>query len=179
MYEVKKDFRVVGYEYKNVTVPNSMESVYADGYANFGWEFDGTEPALQGDIAVILKFKRDRRIKNKPELNRLEKEFESGLHEIVKLERKTNAYVMGSALGLGIVGAAFLAGAIFSFIASNIVLGIILLVPAIAGWVLGYFSSVRLQAKKSEQTAPQIESRYDAVYQVCEKANTLLICPAS
>ena len=164
----------IGYEYKEVTVPRNMESEYADGYANFGWEFNGTDYALVSETSIVLKFKRDRRIKNKAELNRLEREFESGLHEIVKLERKSTAVVMGSALGLGILGAGFLTGAIFSFIASNIILGIILLIPAIAGWALGYFSSVRLQAKKSEQTAPQVESRYDAVYQVCEKANNLI-----
>jgi len=174
MYENWGGQSAVGYEYKNVTVPRSMESVYADGYANFGWEFSGTEPALQGEIAIVLKFKRDRRLKNKLELSRLEREFEKGLHEIEKLERRKSASVMGSALGFGIVGAAFLVGAVFSFIYSLIPLGIVLLIPAIAGWALGYFSSVRMGAKKAEQTAPQIDSHYDAIYQVCEKANTLI-----
>jgi len=173
MYQTTKG-NTIGYEYKEVTVPRSMESAYADGYANFGWEFNGTDDALQGETAIILKFKRDRRIKNKAELNRLEREFESGLHEVVKLERKSTAVVMGSALGLGILGAGFLVGAVFSFIASNILLGIILLIPAIVGWVLGYFTSVRLQKKKSQQVAPQIDSHYDSVYQVCEKANNLI-----
>jgi len=34
---VNKENEYVGYEYKDVTVKCSMESVYVDGYANFGW----------------------------------------------------------------------------------------------------------------------------------------------
>jgi len=174
MYENTRGQRAVGYEYKNVTVPHSMESVYADGYANFGWELSGTEPALQGGISTVLKLRRDRQLKNKLELSRLEREFEKDLHEIEKLERRKSAIALGSSLGFGIVGAAFLVGAVFSFIAGIIPLGIVLLIPAIAGWALGYFSSVRMGAKNTEQVTPQIDSHYDAVYQVCERANALI-----
>lgn len=174
MYEATKGRNAVGYEYKEVPVPREMEEVYIDGYVNFGWEFRGTDHAPQGEIAVILKFKRDRQMKNRTELNRLERQFESGLHEIERLQRKDSASVMSAALGAGIAGTAFLVGAVFSFIAGSILLGIILLIPAIAGWALGYFSSVRLKAKKDEQTTPQIDQRYDEIYAVCEKAHNLL-----
>lgn len=174
MYEDTRRYNAVGYEYKEITVPRKMESVYADGYANFGWEFNGTDHAPQGEIDVILKFKRDRQLRNKTELNRLERQFESGLSEIGRLERKNSAVVMGAALGAGIVGTAFSAGAVFSFIADKIALGIILLIPSIAGWAFGYFSSIRLKAKQSAQTAPQIDQRYDEVYAVCQRAHDLL-----
>ena len=174
MYDDVKKHSTVGYEYKEATVPRKMESVYVDGYANFGWEFNGTDYAPQGEIDIVLKFKRDRQLKNKVELNRLERQFEKGLSEIGGLERKNSAIVMGVALGAGIVGTAFLVGAVFSFIASKVALGIILLIPSIAGWMFGYFSSVRLKGKQSEQTAPQIDQRYDEVYAVCQKAHDLL-----
>lgn len=174
MYDNRSENRAVGYEYKNITVARSMESVYTDGYANFGWQFTGTQPALQGGIAVVLKFKRNRQLKNRSELNRLEREFENGLHEIEKLERRKNASVTGSAIGFGILGTCFLAGAVLSFIAGNIALGVLLLVPALAGWTLGYVGSVRIGARKAEQAAPQIDGYYDAVCQICEKANTLI-----
>lgn len=174
MYDNLNRSRVVGYEYKNITVARSMEPVYADGYANFGWQFEGAEPALRGEIAVVLKFKRNRQFKSMTELNRLEREFEHGLHEIEKLERRKRASVMGSAIGIGILGTCFLAGAVLSFIAGNVALGIILLIPAMTGCTLGYVSSVRIGAKKAEQAAPQIDRYYDAVYQVCEKASTLV-----
>ena len=174
MYEITRGPSAVGYEYKSITVPREMESLYTDSFSNFGWEFTGTEPAVQGEIAIVLKFKRDRCLKNRMELNRLEKQFESALHEIQKLERKKHASVMGPALGLGIVGTAFLVGAILSFIAGSTLLGFILLIPSIAGWTLGYFSNIRLQTKKSAQVAPQIDKRYDEIYATCEKAHNLL-----
>lgn len=174
MYESTKGPSAAGYEYKNVTAPREMESVYTDSYPSFGWEFIGAEPAAQGEIAIVLKFKRDRSLKKRTELNRLERQFENGLHEIERLEWKKRASVMGPALGLGILGAAFLVGSILSFTAHRTLLGIILLVPSIAGWALGYFSSVRLQEKKNTQIAPQIDMHYDEIYAICEKANTLL-----
>lgn len=174
MYEDARKHNAVGYEYKEITVPRKMESVYVDGYANFGWEFNGTDYAPQGEIDIVLKFKRDRQQRNKTELNRLERQFENGLYEVGKLGRKTSAVVMGVSLGAGIVGTAFLVGAVFSFIADKIALGVILLIPAIAGWALGYFSSVRLKVKQSAQTAPQIDQHYDEVYAVCQKAYDLL-----
>jgi hypothetical protein len=58
----------VGYEYKEVSTSRGLEGVYADGYPNFGWE-------LEGGNYGRLKFKRDRKIRNKAELSRLQREF--------------------------------------------------------------------------------------------------------
>ena len=38
----KDESGFVGYEYNEITVDQSMESVYADGYQNFGWELEGS-----------------------------------------------------------------------------------------------------------------------------------------
>lgn len=166
--------RTVGYEYKKTTVARSMESAYVDGYSNFGWELEGTEPALQGEIAIILKFKRNRKMKNNPELARLEREFEKHIRKIEQIEHKKNASFTGSIIGAGMVGAGFLIGAVYSFIAGSTVLGIVLLVPSLAGWAFGFISA-RNSKKKAEQLAPEIDNRFDEVYDVCEKANDILI----
>lgn len=165
---------VVAYEYKDVAVAKNMESVYIDGYRNFGWELIETEPALQGTMAIVLKLKRARQLKSKGELNRLEREFENELREIERLELKKSASIMGPSLGIGIVGLAVLAGAVASFLNGVTLLGIVLLMPALAGCALGFVSSIRLKAKRTEQAAPQINSHYDAMYQACEKGYELI-----
>jgi len=174
MYEKTKNHSCVSYEYKSVTVSSNMKSVYLDGYANFGWEFYGTEPAPQGSIAIVLRFRRDRRLKNKLELCRLERELENSLHEIEKLEKIKDAKTMAFSIGFGILGAAFLIGSASSFFAGNILLCIVLLIPAAISGVIGYVSSSSMKRKQDEKIAPQIDNYYDSVHKTCEKANTLL-----
>lgn len=60
----------VGFEYLEVSAKRSMESMYVDGYRNFGWKFEGASAQEAGSGAVRLKFKRDRRIPSKAELTR-------------------------------------------------------------------------------------------------------------
>ena len=77
----------VGFEYLEVSAKRSMESMYVDGYRNFGWEFEGASAQEAGSGAVRLKFKRDRRIPSKAELTRLQRQFEACALEIEALER--------------------------------------------------------------------------------------------
>ena len=170
----KNENNFIGHEYKEVTVNRSMESVYTDGYANFGWEFDGTTPSLQGISSVTLKLKRNRKIRNKAELTRLQRQFESCAAEIESLEKSKTTGAMIAAFSIGIVGTAFMAGSVFAYLASMIPLCIILAIPAFIGWILPYFSYNNIQRKKITKVTPLIENQYDAVYDACEKANALL-----
>ena len=38
----------IGYEYKSLTVNRRMESVYADGYQNFGWKLEDVSAPPDG-----------------------------------------------------------------------------------------------------------------------------------
>jgi hypothetical protein len=184
MNENEKGKNAVMYEYKTVSVPHAMGTAYTDGYTNFGWEFCGKDfnistPFSQGEAAVELKFRRDRRMEHKEELRNLEKQFDGIAREIHKIEWKKAAGDMGKMLGFGIVGAGFLTGAIFSFIGSNILLGIILLIPSLAGWGFGYFNYRRSQKDGADKATPQIDSHYDALYDLCKKGQVLLAGSAS
>lgn len=81
---MKKAF--VGYEYKEITVKRSMASIYADGYENFGWKSEGIvhQPSKLAIDSVTLKFKRDRKIRNKTELTRLQRNFDACVQEIIR-----------------------------------------------------------------------------------------------
>lgn len=164
----------VGYEYTEVTVEREMESVYADSYANFGWTLEETTPSLNGGLAVNLKFKRDRKIQNKAELNQLQRQFENCAKEIKKLDKSKTAGAKATAYSIGVVGMALMAGSVASYLVGNMPLSIILAIPSFIGWLTPYFYYRHIQAKKSTQSSPLIDQQYDAIYEVCEKANALL-----
>jgi len=173
MNETARTKNYIGYEYKDVTVSREMESLYADGYQNFGWQMENHSSPLQL-YSTTLKFKRDRLLRNKAELTRLQRQFESCVNAIKDLERSktTNASIIAYVLGL--LGTAFIAGATFAFLASMLPLTIVLAVPGFIGWIIPYFCFKGFRKKRSEKVAPLIDQKYDEIYGVCEKANELL-----
>lgn len=164
----------VGYEYKDVTVKRAMESVVADGYENFGWKLEGTSVPIQSIGSVTMKFKRDRKIRNKAELSRLQRQFDAAVAEIDRLEVSKVVGASAAAYGVGIVGAAFMAGSVFAVTGGAVPLSIVLAVPAFVGWILPYFLYNNLRRKKTDQVAPLIDQKHDEIYELCEKANGLL-----
>jgi len=194
--EKNNDF--VAYEYKNITVKRDSVTIYTDCLSNFGWTLvDEREYGFQPTIPTVanvytpvvptvapghtddletvsLKFKRDRKINNKLEVNRLERKCEDALASINGMERKSNAYTMGISLGTGIIGTAILAFAVYNFISSNVVLGVILAIIGFAGWGIGFFANHKVGQKKATQTEPMIQEQLEIAYSACEQAHALL-----
>jgi hypothetical protein len=104
----------IGYEYKEIAASRNLEGVYADGYPNFGWELDG------GNYGR-LKFKRNRKIRNKVELSRLQREFESKIREVENLERSKTSGAQVTALTVGLIGTVLLGGATFAYIYGHMI----------------------------------------------------------
>lgn len=164
----------IGYEYKDVTVKRSMESIYADGYIHFGWELEGTTSTIRGVDNLTMKFKRDRKIRNKVELTRLQRQFESCVTDITLLERSKSITASTVAYIVGVAGTGFMAGSVFAYLANSLALSIILAIPGFIGWIIPYFCYTNLYKKKSNAVSPLIDQKYDEIYDVCEKANGLL-----
>lgn len=164
----------IGYEYKEVIASRDMASVYADGYPNFGWAPDTDASAAVGIFTTVLKFKRDRKIRNKAELTRLQRQFEGNVKEIEKLEQSRTTTANIAACCIGLVGTAFMAGSVFAFLANMIALFIILAIPACIGWILPYFTFLKMKAKRIRTMTPLIDQQYDSIYETCEKAHSLL-----
>ncbi|MDF2985976.1 MAG: hypothetical protein K0R50_1486 [Eubacterium sp.] len=164
----------VGYEYKDITVKRNMEAVHADGYINFGWTLEGTSTPIQSVGSVTMKFKRDRRLHNKAELSRLQRQFDSCVAEIQRLEFSKSLRASAAAYVIGVIGTAFMAGSVFSYLAGMLPLSVILAIPGFAGWGLPYLCYSFIRARKTEEVVPLIDSRYDEIYEICEKANRLL-----
>lgn len=171
---VNNEKHFVGYEYKDITVKRSMEPVYADGYVHFGWSLEGITTPVQNVGAVTLKFKRDRKIRNKAELTRLQRQFDACATDIETLERSKVIAASAVAYVIGVIGTAFMAGSVFAYIHDLLPLSIILAVPGFAGWIAPYLCYCSISKKKTNRVTPLIDQKYDEIYEVCEKANGLL-----
>lgn len=88
----------MGYEYKEITAEDSMVSLLLDGYENFGWELNESLPdsgagGKAGSISkTVIRLKRDRKIVNKAELTRLQRNFEACVTEIQALEKEKHPW---------------------------------------------------------------------------------------
>lgn len=170
----KNEKNFVGYEHKDIAVSHESKSVYADGYPHFGWTLEGTTTLFQKVGTVNMKFKRDRKIRNKVELTRLQRQFEACVTDIEKLERSKLISASAIAYGIGIAGTACMAGSVFAYLADLLPLTVILAIPGFAGWIVPYFSFRGIRNKKTQEVTPFIDMKQEEIYEVCEKANALL-----
>lgn len=176
----RKNF--VGYEYKEIVAESNRISFLLDGYECFGWELDKkrTENRESKNPSYpkreVLHLKRNRKIINKMELTRLQRNFEACMKEIETLEKSKTSAATIYALVTGIIGTAFMAGSVFAVTAQppHIILSIFLAIPAFVGWIIPYFLYIRVVRKQTEKFTPLIEQKYDEIYEICEKGNKLL-----
>lgn len=162
---------------------HSYSPVSTSSIASIGTSIASTvAPNVTVDVAdhiddtdiVILKFKRDSRMPNKREINKLESQCESTLSEINKIETKKSAKTMGVSMGIGIVGAGFMVLAGFGFFNANILFGVIFAIVGLVFWGAGFLASRKLGKSQQEKTAPTISDKFEAVYGYCEQAHALL-----
>ncbi len=175
MEEKKEKNNFIGFEYKDVTAVHGMEALWSDSMESFGWVLEGSAASLTPNFNTVnLKFKRDRKIRNKAELTRLQRQFEAAVKEIEKLENSKALEASAAAYGIGVIGTAFMAGSVFSYLGGFIPLCIILAIPGFLGWILPYFLYNKLKSKKTASITPLIDNQYEVIYETCEKASGLL-----
>lgn len=178
MKEQGKSF--IGYEYKEIIAESSQASFLLDGYECFGWELDEKSAENRDNPAyqkkTVLRLKRNRKIINKMELTRLQRNFEACANEIRSLEKAKTSKATVWALVTAFVGTAFMAGATFAVTAPqpHYILMTVLALPGILGWIFPYFIYQKIAAKQTEKMNVLIESKYDEIYELCEKGNKLL-----
>lgn len=163
----------VGFEYLEVPAKRTMESLYVDSYRSFGWAYEGTF-AQEGNGGVRIKFKRDRRIRNKAELTRLQRQFEACAREIEALERSKTSAASIAAFTIGLAGTAFLGGSVFAYLNGMLPLMVLLAVPGFLGWIAPYFCYRKMRLRRDAQVATIIEEKNDEIYTVCQQGFRLL-----
>lgn len=168
--------RFTAYEYKEVTVSCDKASLYLDCYESFGWQQDENFPPKESGGRVTLKLKRNRRLVNRTELTRLQRHFEANMEEIHALEASSVNVAAIWALAIGLLGTAFMAGAVFAITAKppQTVLCIVLAIPTFAGWIAPCFVYQKVRRQKTRQVEPFINAKMEEVYTLCEKGQSLL-----
>ena len=172
----KEQKMFASYEYKELNIKEEQASFYLDCYENFGWQQDENFPPQNKGELMVLKLKRNRKMINKVELTRLQRNFEADMQDIVSLEKSKTSQATIVALAVGILGTAFMAGSVFAVTAEPpiIWLCILLAIPAFAGWILPYFLYRKIKEEKTKKVTPYIEEKYDEIYEICEKGHALL-----
>lgn len=178
--EENKKSDYVAYEYLTVQIRKEMEPLYTDCYENFGWidmnnSNNKTLNVNAGNAMMTsLKFKRDRKIKNRSVLFALQKKCENALKKIDQLEKSKEMPALIFALIIGIAGLGSIAGAVFSFLSDKIFIGILAASFGCLGCVLPYYIYKKIRIEKEVKVAPLIEEQYDFVYKTCEQARSLI-----
>ena len=159
-------------EYLEVNIKRDLAMFCSDCYRALGWSVINTSTGLQ---SITLNLQRNRKIKNRTALCDLQRKCEESFNNIEKLGKSKEAKPMAIALGIGLVGTVFMAGATFAYLASMIGLCIVLAIVGFSGWILPYFIYKNTLEKNIAKTNPLIESNYDVIYEACEKARELLL----
>lgn len=171
----EKDF--VSYEYRTVSVKAKDQTRAMDMYESFGWEITATTPTAIDNVTLSLK--RDRKLKHKQELTKLEHQAENvletinGLHRAKTLGAKLFAYIFGIfavlILGGGMCLTMLIENSIPALI-GGITLGIVGLVLCGVNYVI--YS--KLVAKKTKEVLPVIDDNEEKFANILEKGNDLL-----
>lgn len=162
------------FEYRDITIDQSYEKIYTDGYKNFGWILVCVSNPNIGHNMITMKFKRDRKIINKAELTRLQRQFDACIKEITNMEKSKSDNASITAYIVGIIGTTFITLSTFAETHGNAILCIILAIPAFVGLILPYFLYKFIFSKNTVEIEPLIESKYNEIYQVSQRANSLL-----
>lgn len=171
----EKDF--VSYEYKTVTVKSKDQTKAMDLYEAFGWEVTATTPTFIDGVTLSLK--RDRKLKHKQELIKLERQAEETLGTINGLYRAKTAGASVFAYLFGVIATLILGGGmcLVMLIENSVpalVGGILLGLVGIALCAVNYPVYKTLVAKKTKQILPIVDDNEEKLANVLEKGNDLL-----
>ena len=183
-YDREIETNYVGYDYMDLVADGAEVSFLLDSYGVFGWELDEYAshyrehahrhvPNTSGKVTLPLK--RDRKIANKTELTRLQRNFEACVRELETLEKRKTSKAIILALIIGFIGTVFMTGAVFAVVAKppHILLCILLAIPAIIGWAVPYPLYRRIVAEESARLDTLIAQKYDEIHAICERGSKL------
>lgn len=160
----------VAYEYKEIEASGERAALLTDCYQSLGWE------AEKESFPDRIMLRRSRKIMNKAELTRLQRNFEACIEEIDTLQKSKKSKAAAVSILIGLVGTAFMAGSVFAVTAQQPViwLCVLLAIPAFGLWALAPVLYPRMVAKRTGIVNQLIEEKYDEIYTICEKGSKLL-----
>lgn len=169
------------YDYQEIITEKDNASFLLDSYEKFGWELEEHRifiPAHNNvqtnKSKVILKMKRNRKIVNKTELNRLQSNFEGCMREIDRMERSKTSVSTLTAVFMGTLGALVLLAAILLLLQDWFVFGIFFACLGALGCTLPVKVYREVLEQQTEKFAPLIQATYHEIDLILEKGNKLI-----
>ena len=170
----EKDF--ITYEYQTKTVKAKDRTRVMDISEAFGWEVTGTTATIEG---VTVSLKRDRKIKHKQELVKLERQAEETFSAINKLNSAKTLTASVFAYIFGCIAALIFGGGMCMtmLIENNVpafVGGIVLGIVGIVLCSVNYLIYKKIEEKKTVQVIPLIDDNEEKLANILAKGNDLL-----
>ena len=172
---MEKDF--ITYEDMSKTGKASEQTRLVDMYEAFGWEVTDIKPTLSE--GVTISFKRDRKLRHKNEVNKLQRKAEENYSQIKHLENsQKNAPSIFSYI-FGIISVLILGGGM-SMVMVNpqsttmLVVGIVLGVVGLALCAINYPIYKKWVDKKTAQIMPLIDDAEEKLATTLENASNLV-----
>lgn len=170
----EKDF--ITYEYRTKTVKAKDRTRVMDMSEAFGWEVTGTIPTIEG---VTVSLKRDRKIKHKQELMKLERQADETFSAINKLNSAKTLTASVFAYIFGCIAALILGGGMcMTMLTENnvpaFVGGIVLGIAGIVLCSVNYLIYKKIEEKKTVQVIPLIDDNEEKLANILAKGNDLL-----
>lgn len=168
------------YDYQEVVTKTHNALFLLYGYEKLGWEtveqhiYSSTQGAYPQQMNVVFRLKRNKKIVNKVELNRLQSNFESCMREIDKMEQtKSTVSVLASVL-IGMLGVVGIVAAIMMFFRHWTVVGIIFLALGVGICLLPLKIYSEVLKRQTEKYIPLIQENYREIDVILEKGSKLI-----
>ena len=166
----EKNFVMYEYATKSVSVKDQTRAI--DMYEALGWEVTSVTPSTVNGVTISLK--RDRKVKHKQELRKLERQAEELLSSIEGLERAKTLSASIFSYTFGIVSSLIFGGGLcLAMLAGGSVpafaVGILLGLAGIALCAVNYPIYKKLTAKKTKQIMPVIDDNEEKLANLLEK----------
>lgn len=174
-----------GYEHMELTTESKHISFLLECYAAFGWELDAYAAQYRGQHSrhtgapehnkIVLPLKRDRKILNKTELTRLQRNFEACMQELRRLEKRKTSKAITLALIVGFVGGIFAVGAILAAIANppHMIWSVLFAIPALIGCAVPYPLYRRICAEETARVTALMDQKYEEIHAICMRGYNL------
>ncbi len=168
------------YEYLEVVNDSSLIPLLMDGYESFGWEITKQTQLMQEEkngkhlSNEKLGLRRNRHILNKMELTRLQRNFESCVVELVKMEKNKKRKGRTTAISMTIIGCTLVAISVFFITMSiHIVASTVIGLIGIIMWILSIPVYRKIVESETKRINSLIDQKYEEIYIICAKGKKI------
>lgn len=170
--------KAIVYDYKTVSVRREMEPMLIDTYENLGWEVINTTIQEGSLTHVNVSFKRDRKIKGKVSLTKIQNKVDITLSNLNRINLSKQRAGVIEGLTVGICGTLIFGGGMsmcmclqgVGFMISGIALGVVGVGVALLGWL----THNKCRNKKLAKLEPILDDELNKLSDLCEEGHNIL-----